>query len=67
MTLHYGWSIQQLDVSNAFLDGTLDETIFMQQPLRLTNPQYLDHECCLKKTIYSLKQAPRSWFSIFSR
>ncbi|GJW38165.1 zinc finger, CCHC-type containing protein [Tanacetum coccineum] len=57
--------IHQMDVKTTFLNGDLDEEIYMKQPKGFV---MLGHEtklCRLKKSLYGLKQAPKQWHQKF--
>ena len=56
------WSIRQLDINNAFFQGTLSEIIYMAQPPGFIDSDNPNHVCKLHKAIYNLKQAPRAWY-----
>jgi hypothetical protein len=66
LAVSQGWTLRQLDVQNAFLNGQLEETMFMRQPPGFENSGKPDHLCKLKKALYGLKQAPRVWYSRLS-
>nr|GEX88883.1 zinc finger, CCHC-type [Tanacetum cinerariifolium] len=57
--------IHQIDVITAFLNGDLDEEIYMKQPEGFVMPGRESKLCKLKKSLYGLKQAPKQWHQKF--
>lgn len=57
LAVKFNWRIRQLDMSNVFLHGYLDEVIYMEQPLEFIDATHPDYVCCLYKVLYGLKQA----------
>ena len=55
------WEVHQMDVRTAFLQGNLEEEVYMPQPDGYVNEEYPDYVCKLKKSIYGLKQSARCW------
>jgi hypothetical protein len=55
------WEVHQMDVKNDFLHGDLSKEIYMEQSQGFIQNSYL--VCKLKKSLYGLNQAPRSWYA----
>lgn len=61
LSVQYGLQLHQMDVTTAFLNGTLEEEVFMKQPEGYEEKGKEQLVCRLKKSIYGLKQSPRCW------
>ena len=61
LALAHNWSMNQLDVNNAFLQGELAEEVYMEQPSGFKNDHFPHYDCKLHQAIYGLRQAPRAW------
>src|SRR5438270_1075425 len=57
--------VHQMDVKTAFLNGDLDEEIYMRQPEGFSAPGKEKKVCKLVKSLYGLKQAPKQWHQKF--
>jgi hypothetical protein len=67
LVAHYDLELYQMDVKTAFLDGDLDETVYMVQPKGFVMECKEKLGCHLKKSIYGLKQASRQWYLKFDK
>nr|GEZ52156.1 retrovirus-related Pol polyprotein from transposon TNT 1-94 [Tanacetum cinerariifolium] len=63
---HKDFTVFQMDVKIAFLNGILKKEVYVGQPLGFVSKQYPDHVYALEKALYGLKQAPRAWYDVFS-
>ena len=67
LAARHDWPLHQFDVKNAFLNGTLEEEVYMDTPPGINcRPCDVGKVCRLKKSLYGLKQSPRAWFGRFS-
>jgi len=61
-----GFKLFQMDVKSAFLNGIINEEVYVEQPPRFEDYQHPNHVYKLKKALYGLKQAPRQWYERLS-
>jgi hypothetical protein len=61
----YNFEIHQMDVKTAFLNGELEEEIYMHQPEGFVMPNHERKVCKLIKSLYNFKQAPKQWHENF--
>jgi hypothetical protein len=57
------FKLYQMDVKNVFLNGVIQEEVFVRQPPGFENPKYSNKVYKLSKALYELKQAPRAWYA----
>ncbi|KAK1593393.1 hypothetical protein QYE76_008217, partial [Lolium multiflorum] len=63
----FDYEIWQMDVKMAFLNGDIEEELYMVQPKGFVDPKNADKVCKLQRSIYGLKQASRSWNRRFDK
>nr|GEZ58711.1 retrovirus-related Pol polyprotein from transposon TNT 1-94 [Tanacetum cinerariifolium] len=66
ISAYYDYEIWQMVVKTSFLNGYLNEEVYMEQPIGFVNPKYPNWVCKLKRSIYGLKQASRQWNKRFN-
>lgn len=64
--LFHKWDLRQLDISSAFLHGSLTTPVYMAQPPGFVDVSHPDHVCRLRKSPYDLRQAPLAWYQTLS-
>ena len=60
------FKLHQMDVKSAFLNGYIDEEVYVSQPPGFEDHKHPNHVFKLKKALYGLKQAPRQWYERLS-
>ena len=56
------WDLHQMDVNPTFLNGVIEEEVYIEQPQGFEVEDRWTHVCKLKNALYGLKQAPRAWY-----
>ncbi|KAK0575374.1 hypothetical protein LWI29_038069 [Acer saccharum] len=56
------FKLHQMDINSAFLNGFLQEEVFVEQPKGFVDAHHPNHVYLLKKALNGLKQAPRAWY-----
>ena len=64
---HKNFILYQMDVKSVFLNGFINEDVFVKQPPRFESFNFPNHVFKLKKALYGLKQAPRAWYERLSK
>jgi hypothetical protein len=57
-----GFKLHQMDVKSAFLNGVLEEEVYVRQPPGFESEKYHHRVYKLRKALYGLKHAPRAWY-----
>ena len=55
-----------MDVKSVFLNGIINEKVYVEQPPGFESQKFLDHIFKLNKALYGLKQAPKAWYERLS-
>jgi hypothetical protein len=59
-----GFILYQMDVKSAFLNGFLDEEVYVKQPPGFESAEFSHRVYRLRKALYGLKQAARAWYGL---
>jgi hypothetical protein len=63
LSTQMGWRIHQMDVKTAFLNGIIEEEVYIENPEGFEIFSNESYVCRLKRVFYGLKQAPRAWYT----
>ena len=60
---HLNFKLYQMDVKSAFLNGMLQEEVYVEQTKGFVDPYRPNDVYKLKRALYGLKQAPKVWYN----
>jgi hypothetical protein len=63
LSAEMSWRIHQMNVKIAFLNGIIEEEVYIEQPKGFETFDRESHVCRLKRALYGLKQAPCAWYT----
>ena len=64
---HHDITLYQMDIKSVFLNGEIDEEVYVKRPPDFVNPKKPNHVYKLHKALYGLKQAPRAWYTCLTK
>ena len=67
LVAHFDLKLHQMGEKIAFLNGEIDEIIYMEQPKNFVTRDSKSMVCKLKKSLYGKKQSPRLWYHKFHK
>ena len=56
------WNLHHMNVKKTFLNGVIEEEVYIEQPQGFEVQDRRNHVCKSKKALYGLKQATRDWY-----
>jgi hypothetical protein len=59
---HHDFQLYQIDVKSVFLNGSIKEEVYVEQPPGFEDEEYPNHVYTIHKALYRLKQASRVWY-----
>eukprot|EP00253_Pinus_taeda_P032770 PITA_32770 len=63
LSAQMGWKMHQMDVKTTFLNGKIEEEVYIEQLECFKTFDCESHVCKLKRALYGLKQAPHDWYT----